>query len=867
MSRKRGDQNPGIKDTHNTTAAAAQSSSTVSAADTDELFLQNLNNKSLAQWLEEQRIDSSIRDKMHSYLVNQCEYTDKELSNIREQLCTHGRLFLNNVLIAYKQSGGSHDKAIFSPLSAALETIERKFSPTANFIWVGRPTPNKNELIGIRTLNAAMPNQKMCFWVLDEQVENYNHLMQSLGLSSNIEVVSIEKYAKKLETSINDLIAIEAEKIQLVKNIKFFLSCSKKRMSETTDPEKKEIERANAIREIVTVVNYVKTMIPYFERAGYVFDVDIVTLSPKAGHTSETNTLPRMSSWVFPTIHSDTLYDVWFYHYLTGYQWSGEPENYPDLPAQQNESTNHNRFVKRIDSSAKCTMRYYKNINHSLSGTLEEDYLKKESINSNAAIMQLTARLSRGHDRDDWAASDQSFSGEGTAPVEYLVTEPGNSRSSSPAPFKVMLFPGLGDSMGVISFSLPGGLQAVKYYNQSYSTLNSLVNGRSTRCLNRDLLFISDGAVLEETLSKRCRFSAFDVCARYNITVIKLAELDNPNNWYGERNCRKFVLKNITMLHQALLTRPDHFSTVLKYAPLDKIAGLLSMKVEVPTDIFVPYVPVEITDTDTESKTAESHTLLSLATKIAPMLTDDCRRQILETLRLMNDSIQIFSQLNELLNNCGVIGDYLNFDEAKTHVNLAPWVSTVGALLQANILTQSNFDEVKAHPNLASLATAVDTLLQQNELTNQSFFEANADAYSQKIKNETKENAKIIVPVAVKMINEHSVSAEYKIRKLCAIGRAIMDSSLKEKSGVFDLFSKTGKTEYYQDAMTRVKESLLAVLAQSNPGVISKEDIELAKSILGEHIHREPHIMDTSSLSHPALQKHEDHFNQQKKSL
>ena len=227
--------------------------------------------------------------------------------------------------------------------------------------------------------------------------------------------------------------------------------------------------------------------------------------------------------------------------------------------------------------------------------------------------------------------------------------------------------------------------------------------------------------------------------------------------------------------------------------------------------------------------------------------------------RLTKDSFEILNALNK-----GNILTQENFSQLGSHTDLRSLAGVVSALSQNKLLTKENFNQLQSHTDLRSLARALSALSENKPLTKDSFdleaFNTQGMFYIELIKSGIEKiDVKNNLNNAIFMVNNAEVNAKEKIRMLCEIGKNIMESCLKNESGILGMgfFSKTGKTQSYQDAMGHVKKELLKILGDTDPGCINKENIERAKSILGEHVRRGSHIMDARSLSDPAFQSHE----------
>lgn len=122
----------------------------------------SLEGKSLTNWLEENEAFRPFKAKILDHM-KRLTYTDEALSNLSQALSVHGRLFLNSLLRACTLARVPDPTKKLDALAGILEKIENSSHSAAHFIWVGPPTRNASELLGVRSLNESKGGQKFVF--------------------------------------------------------------------------------------------------------------------------------------------------------------------------------------------------------------------------------------------------------------------------------------------------------------------------------------------------------------------------------------------------------------------------------------------------------------------------------------------------------------------------------------------------------------------------------------------------------------------------------------------------------------------------------------------------------------------------------
>jgi hypothetical protein len=248
-------------------------------------------------------------------------YSDHDLSekSLGDLIEYSPRLFLNCLCESISPDNAfssevKHDlqNLIFLASETEEKLIER---PRAHFIWAGRPKPDNQELLGVFSLHESLPDQKIWFWVLEPHVLHYKNLFTSFSLS-NVTVISIENYTKKMDLTFPD-----GDK--LVEIISWYVDFAERIL------EQSQAEIPRAVRALVTVVDYIKTLIPLYE-GGWIFDTNIVFLSKTISERN--NYLPSPVFWVFPEglpqPRVTSFRDVYFIFCNRVFSWDVSKSNY-----------------------------------------------------------------------------------------------------------------------------------------------------------------------------------------------------------------------------------------------------------------------------------------------------------------------------------------------------------------------------------------------------------------------------------------------------------------------------------------------------------------------------------------------------------
>lgn len=502
-----------------------------------------LKHLSLADWLADQNVTAEAVNNILSYL-NTLEYTENNLANLYQCLSSHGRLFLNCMKRAFEQNNLNVE--ILQELSNALNVIEIVSSPPAHFIWVGPPSKNENELLGVRSLCKTMSQQTKYFWVLDEHVAAYEKRFEALGLK-NIEVVSIENYAKKIDLKFG-----KDKDSTLLQEIAFFKKIAQDNVERALTFQEGSSERklamTHAIRDRVTIVDHVKPLIALFE-GGYIFDVDLIVSS------SET-VLPELGRWTFPKMNGIT-HDVWFIFCHPSLDWKGNEARYledKDIPDEIR--TERNFYVMKYNERSR------------------DIYVRHDSSDARAffpsdlgdAICGIGNSIPSGFMDDAKRALNEDLD---TVNDYHLIEQTRDKWNNS---FKETTLCSMRDANKSFVLSLPLDVHCVKYYGQSYIPTKESPEKFIPGGVNQALLFIKDAAIFQSALSARCQFANLNVAYVFDVNL--QAKLSSDASHLIIR------LENVTLLHLALLARPDLFDLILNETALYQLPEILAQRVE-----------------------------------------------------------------------------------------------------------------------------------------------------------------------------------------------------------------------------------------------------------------------------------------------
>lgn len=266
-------------------------------------------NESLESWIKTHC--GSVAEDFKKRLCECYGYTKKDMETPLATLINFdSRLLLNNLYEISIFLGMNNEEEFvrnhLKEIAAYSEKKEGLNIPLAHFIWVGKPRENGNELLGVRSLSEKMPDQPVRFWVLDEHVEHYRKLFES---NKNISVASIENYAKKINISFDD-----EGVVTLHGQIEKFKKSAKDKFQEASTNDHKGKE---AVRDLVTIVDYMKSLIPLYQ-SGYIFDSNIIFTK------SSEKCLPKREKWLFPKLklHNGKVgTDVWFFSCTKEMEW------------------------------------------------------------------------------------------------------------------------------------------------------------------------------------------------------------------------------------------------------------------------------------------------------------------------------------------------------------------------------------------------------------------------------------------------------------------------------------------------------------------------------------------------------------------
>lgn len=501
----------------------------------------------------------SIKLKMIAY-----GYESDDLVSLYQALEYQGRLFLNCLYRAIKKSGVEEEKArlCLSPLVKSLETIEAYSTSYAHFVWVGAKPGNFAELLGVRSLKAAYPGQKIFFWVLNDYVEDYREELKRLGLD-DVYVVSIENYAQKTEYHFDSGKTLDEE-------IEFFKALSAKKMAEAeklTIESEKQLKKIDAIRDRVTIVDHVKPLIQLFE-GGHICDVDLV-FSPDDSKT-QTFTLPNYSKWLFPLVMPRCPgADVWYFYCQRALRWDGNRQNYAayeddnvlksDISFREQHLTHYNQTAHDI---------YSKRGNDPINGSFPKylgdaiceiagKFIHHEQTENEKIQMASIRRLNEYHH------------------AQFGVDSSIGTQHKS-AKYRLDI-----DDYRFCVLSLATITPIVKYYGQSYipSAERNVATDLSSP-LHVHLLTIDNKTNFENVLSQRQKFARLDIAHWFNASVREFMgfQFKQPN---------PLMLHKVTLLHLSLIVRPDLTDIIINHIPLGKLAAVLEHTAFVPSQLLL----------------------------------------------------------------------------------------------------------------------------------------------------------------------------------------------------------------------------------------------------------------------------------------
>lgn len=533
----------------------------------------SLHEKSLQDFLSEVDQLNPHQENIIRFLKEERGYADDELSNLYGLISKQGRLFVSCLLSACNHAGVSDAVTVLQSLAEKLKIIETYSASYAHFIWVGPPSASLNELLGVRSLKEAKKDQEIYFWVLDEHVVAYQDAIKKLGLS-HVHVVSIEGYAKKTGYQFG-----KGESESLVAQIEYFKRLADKKMKEAsqlTDQAAKQLKIIDAIRDRVTIVDHVKPLIPLFE-GGHVCDVDLTFVS--AADESKATSLPDFAKWAFPVMGGWSP-DVWYFYCQRTVNWDGITQRYlgdmladdKDRHDRDTQLNNYNQLARKayqergdkpLDGAFPVVLG---NAICKIAGELPVPCTKKDSEH-----LENMLNLN-----DYYHAED----GHHCLYIGYFV----HTRYG----LKV-------DSLRMSLLTLPADIKTVKYYGQSYVPSKANEGQKPAPPIHVHLLTIKDKVTFSSVLSQRLRFTNLDIATRFNVLVEEMTLYNTKP---------PIEVKDATMLHLALLIRPDLFPIILNEVPFEKMSGVMSMEAKIPGAIF---------DSRFEP---QAHTILSLTEKL-----------------------------------------------------------------------------------------------------------------------------------------------------------------------------------------------------------------------------------------------------------
>lgn len=574
-------------------------------------------------------------------------YTQEELSDIDTQLNTHGRLFLNSLYecinrVCEEKKGKDHDadvvKKFLTPLSDELKLIETSAPPAAHFIWVGPPRNDKSELLGIRSLKEVKPNQKINFWILKEHVAHYTNLLAILNIS-HVELISIEDYAEKIQLSFD-----EQETKTLLGQIIYFRDLADKKAKDieikyknkNSNNEEKSREIADMIRDRVTVVDYIKTLIPLYE-GGYVFDSDLTFLK-RENDVSEQ--LLSLQNWSFPLLEDGNT-DFWFFYCQKTLEWSRDKKNggaFTVPPVSQSAVQPHktknlasaalvqtkHSATTASSASASRSRRPLLNLNLPALGETMETSASNAGTTDTNTPFDRTLHLKFYHEliiRREFEPSAYQLTGLSDKEANIIGTilsgnninasfyvQFGLQARNSSTFFKCKAASVHKPEYNYGNFTVvfrTGSVQVLKKPEMLPITIIKRYNDSHRQFLSRDhiealqlsILTIGSEQLFEATLKQRCQLINFSILGTFDVNFCKKTDASAS---------RVLTLKQQTMPHLSLLIRPDFFGIVFNLVPKEKIGELLAMQVNIPQGLF----------NNTDDQTTEPHTLLTLAVKL-----------------------------------------------------------------------------------------------------------------------------------------------------------------------------------------------------------------------------------------------------------
>ena len=126
----------------------------------------------------------------------------------------------------------------------------------------------------------------------------------------------------------------------------------------------------------------------------------------------------------------------------------------------------------------------------------------------------------------------------------------------------------------MMTLRLPNGIEILKYYGGSYRPKDSCQIGFDSIYIQ--LLGIDDKYVFEQALSQRCLFTNLDVTHQISCRF----HFDFLEDFFP------LTFPQLTMLHAALMFKPDFFTSILNKVPIAKLPALMAEKLAMPKVFF-----------------------------------------------------------------------------------------------------------------------------------------------------------------------------------------------------------------------------------------------------------------------------------------
>lgn len=513
---------------------------------------------SLQDWISDQgkAAAEGFNQSALQQLLCQRGYEKDLDTSIRKLMVFSPRLLLNSLYESLIKSGMPDNQAadMLKPISDHATEIENEPHAPAHFIWVGPPSQNGRELLGTKSLSKTKPDQPIKLWVLEEHVNAYKEKLKDL---KNVTVASIEDYAKKINISFD-----ESETVTLSSQIEKLKRSAEEKISRAS-PE----EKTKGIRDRVTIVDYMKSVIPLYE-GGWVFDADVMFLD------SDQSPLSKPDKWLFPKIFDGRDYDrdVWFFYRDKAIDWkinksaggAFKAETRGE-PAWQMLLYIYHLAVIYVDREPALNdlkkLQYY-----------GDGILAMTGRSKNAFVQTLETTLFKDQPLQNLASNwlkENNINNLLAQKVVDISAPTSYQSQSGDLGFR------LNYSLYHINATGPEGLNnfnLIKRMNQSYVTDNKVPMVFS-------YLSVEDKALFKNIVSIMNQCELCNELWIYASGSIPIGPGIRP----------PIEIESLTALHISALMRPEFFSVLLDVIPEDVLHKLCHDKVNMPGQFFNPF--------------------------------------------------------------------------------------------------------------------------------------------------------------------------------------------------------------------------------------------------------------------------------------